>query len=231
MLQELFEHCCDKIETANQQLEHTLGWRFLVVPKANFIERPDVALITLQPGGRVDDPRHPRESSERGPAYIVEEWKGFERGGAPLQIQFRTLFNELGTRLGTDEPDALLRASLAAYFIPFRSPTWKDFPHQRESAAFSTQLWKEILEQVHPKIIITIDTFTFTKLLQVAPGQPDRAREFPTGWGNYNASVVTLSSGAVLCRFPHLSRFSIFNRPKSREQVAAILDAVVEKVR
>ncbi len=50
---------------------------------------------------------------------------------------------------------------------------------------------------------------------------------FPTGWGNYNAEVITFSSAGrdrALLRLPHLSTYKLFSRP----QCAAALQRIAE---
>ncbi|PYS66255.1 MAG: hypothetical protein DMF74_01595 [Acidobacteria bacterium] len=140
--QELFEQCCSEIKSAYDQLGHKFGWRFLTCQSSAFVTHPKVALITLQPGGRRDYfPELPRESQERGSAYLIESWDGVPAGTAPLQQQVRGFFGALAQRIGAPSGDKLLTESLSSHFIPFRAPKIALLPNKRASLDFSESLW------------------------------------------------------------------------------------------
>src|SRR4030095_2650416 len=115
-------------------------------------------------------------------------------GEAPLQVQVRRLFRLLAAAQGGQTTgDELLNTSLAAYFVPFRSPQIRALAHRRESLAFATKLWTEILDYCTPRLIITIDQRTTRCLLGILNGTRSR-RQFEVGWGTFSADVFAYSS-------------------------------------
>lgn len=50
-------------------------------------------------------------------------------------------------------------------------------------------------------------------------------KKIPLGWGNISGSRYRFDNG-VLIGLPHLSRFKIFNRAKSKEGLAILFDNV-----
>ncbi len=132
---------CDEIERAYADLGHQLGWRFLTSPQHTLSASTKIALITLNPGGSIDRPDHPRASSEAGSAYLVETWRnGLAPGAAPLQRQVQQLFAMLAEASHGVSGNELLGSSLSAYFIPFRSPSIKALAKPRESEQFASGL-------------------------------------------------------------------------------------------
>jgi hypothetical protein len=134
---------------------------------------------------------------------------------------------------GRTTGDALLNSSLAAYFVPFRSPQFKVLSNPRESLAFAVDLWTQILSYCHPRLIITIDQQTtrcLTRILNAKSGSTPSRRQFGIGWGMYKADLFAYESVAVL-RWPHLSRFAIFGREASRPHVKRILAAAASHLR
>ena len=230
----IFSQACAAIQEEYSRLGYQLGWRFLASPRSTLNRNTPIALITLNPGGSVDRPDHGRESSEAGSAYVVETWpQGGRPGRAPLQTQVRRLFAELADVQGRERSgDDLLHRSLAAYFVPFRLPTFKSLTCSRDALAFASKLWAGLFRQIDPKLIITIDHETSQRLTQILGEQFGIApvtRRFPTGWGAYNAELVAFESGDIrrmILRFPHLSRFGIFGRPESKLHVERIMEAV-----
>ena len=233
-MENLFTESCAEIEDVYVRLGHTMGWQFLASPQATLRRDCQIALITMNPGGSVDRPDHGRESSEAGSAYIVQAWKhGYAPGQAPLQVQVRTMFSLLAaTRGGRTTGDELLNASLAAYFVPFRSPQFKALAHRRESLDCAVKLWTRIFSHIAPKLVITIDQVTTRHLLRILGskyGVPSR-QKFPIGWGTYTADAFSFDSGDVrlaLLRLPHLSRFPVFGRPTSQPYLERVIQAVV----
>jgi hypothetical protein len=228
---------CADIQDAYDRLGHTMGWQFLTSPRAT-LRGCEIALITMNPGGSIERPDHGRESSEAGSAYIVEAWKhGYAPGEAPLQVQVRRMFSLLASaQSGRITGDELLNASLAGYFVPFRSPQFKALAHPRESLSFATKLWARIFEYIDPKLIITIDQKTTRHLLPILStkyGAPSR-QQFPIGWGTYDADLFSFPSVDVqraLLRLPHLSRFPVFGRQTSQRHVERIIAAVASSLR
>ena len=230
-----FDDACDRIRVAYDELGHDLGWRFLTSPSATFDPRTEIALITLNPGGDRDRPDHPRESSEAGSAYIVEKWKSAgAAGGASLQMQIRRLFQLIAETRGLPlGGDGLLSKSLSAQFVPFRSPNLGALPRRKEAWAFASSLWAEIFEHIAPKLVVTIDGNTFTRLLPIVEakwGASDTQERLPTGWGNVSAELVRWNGsggGRAVLRLPHLSTFKLFSRDACRPFVYGIVEDAV----
>jgi hypothetical protein len=143
----LYTECIDSISVEYTRLGHTLGWRFLTSPRKTLVPHAPLALLTLHPGGSGrPDPSHGTGSCEAGSAYVHESW-GRPPGQAPLQTQVRALFAWLGR-----DPDD----SLSAYFIPFRSPSYEALPARQASWTFAVRLWRDILSQVHPTLVVCL---------------------------------------------------------------------------
>jgi hypothetical protein len=229
----LFTEACEEIARAYDQLGHGIGWRFLASAQSTLAPSTPIALISMNPGGSFEPPDHGRESCERGSAYIVESWAGCPPGEAPLQRQIRLLFAELAeVQCADSSGDALLDASLSAYFVPFRSPSFDALAHQTRSLDFADRLWARLFRNLDPKLIITIDRQTTKRIARILKKKlhaPPFTRSFATGWGQVSADIVTFDGpeGArSILRFPHLSRYKLFGRSKSAQQIDQILQAV-----
>ena len=237
---DLFDRSVGQIEQAYRDLGHALGWRFLTGPKATLSPRTRIGLITMNPGGDHEPEDHPRGSCEAGSAYLVEAWPGYARGRAPLQLQIQAMLGALARHLGDPSPLAqfMNERVLSAQYVPFRSPSFAALPRRRESLAFANGLWRGILAHWQPRLLITIDTETYSSLQATLLGHSaqiiDR-QHLPTGWGDYQAEVIRLSrpDGAppiTLARLPHLSRFALFGRPASRPHMDVFLRRLAESI-
>lgn len=228
---DLFEDTIKRIERFYKDHGYRLGRRFLTCSRKVLDGgTPQIALITLNPGGKRQRPDHPQNSCEEGCAYLVESWKnGMPPGEAPLQIQVRRMFAELAIKLRySGTPENLLEESLSGYFVPFRSPSFEELEHRREALDFGESIWSSILESVRPGLIICIDTKTYERLKELIP-RIYRLRETnhlrpKTGWGDYRADIVEFgeSSEVRLLRLPHLSRFGLFGNPARAEHIDRI---------
>lgn len=231
MLRKLFDWASDEIEKAEGDLDHRLSWRFLTTPASTFSADTDIAFIALNPGGDRIPVDHPRRSSEVGSAYVYESWKS-----TALQNQVRCLFKEIGSAIGKTDHLSLMDKSLMAYYIPFRSPNLKSLPRQKETREFAFSLWSQILNQLNPSLIVTIDRLTFNDVCRIVESRSGAetisTEKFETGWGKCSADVRKFSASRLkvlaVARFPHLSRFRIFDRPASQKQVRMIVDAMTE---
>lgn len=223
-MEELFSAWCTRIDLAYKNLGHTLGWRFLTCPRANLCSSTKVALLSPNPGGRRDRSDHGRESCETGPAFLVEQWN------SRIQEQVPLLFRELSRVLNVSiENDKLLRESLTAYFVPFRSPDLLSLPNRPASIAFAEDLWRDVFQIIDPHVVIALEKEVGSRLSQILS---DKHGVIPTieslevGWGKYCADVhVFRLDGCrrLLIRFPNLGRFTIFGRPESERPIAEIL--------
>lgn len=233
-MEAIFSQSCAAIEDQYRRLGYQLGWRFLASSRSTLTRNTPMALITLNPGGSVDRPDHGRESSEEGSAYVVESWgRDDTPGGAPLQTQVQRLFSRLANLQGSGmSGDDLLNKSLAAYFVPFRSPTFNALSHPQEALAFASRLWSGLFDEIDPDLIITIDQRTTQRLAHILSkklGTLPTRQPFPIGWGTYRAELLVFNSSGMrraILRLPHLSRFRIFGRPQSEPYVEPIIQAV-----
>ena len=227
---DLFEDTVKRIERFDKDPRYQLGWRFLTCSRKVLDGTPQIALITLNPGGEEQRPDHPRNSCEEGCAYLDESWKnGKPPGEATLQIQVRKMFAELAEKLeypGT--PEELLEESLSGYFIPFRSPDMESLSHKREALDFGESIWSSILESVRPGLIICIGKDTYKRLKSLVPRVYglSGANHIPikTGWGNSEADIVEFDENpkTKLLGLPHLSTFKLFSRAGCTEPVGRI---------
>lgn len=204
-----FNELCQQIEGEYKALGHSLGWRFLYCSKELLNQNPQVALITLNPGGDFEPEGHGQGSCENGSAYKVEQWthrgKLYSKGEAPLQLQVCWMFESLGIPL---------ESVLAGAFVPFRSPDWKSLPCKKESQQFAKVLWRRVLQDVSPRLILTVDTVTYS-FLKSQFGRPMgnpwvEPAYFPGGVLCHEAEIY---KNCALVRLNHLSRFPAFSFP------------------
>ena len=234
MTDTLFEWACAEIRNAEQKLGHKLSWRFLTTPAKTLTPDARIAFIALNPGGnriRVD---HGRESCELGSAYLHETWRSVD-----LQQQVQALFREIAVATSHPDYQSLMDTSLMAYYSPFRSPSYRELCDPRGSRNFAFRLWSHLMEHISPQLVLTIDRDTYTDVGRILASKPQtvllETREFDSGWGDYRVDVARYGSlgteMATLVRFPHLSRFKIFNRPASAEHVRHIIRYITEQLR
>jgi hypothetical protein len=191
--------------------DQALEWRLLYSPR-RVLSGARVAFIGLNPGGRFVDPTHGKFSCEAGSAYrrSVENWGP----SSALQDQVIALFNRLGV-----VPEDVLAGNL----VPFRSPSENSLAGAAEATAFGKNLWKEILGKVSPSIIVTMGVPANREVANLL-----RVREVKAiaiGWGNLTASRARFAGGTWI-GLPHLSRFTIMNRPASKEALDELFDGL-----
>jgi hypothetical protein len=208
---DLFLDCVAEIEAEYARLGHLRGWRFLASPRNTLASTARVALLTLNPGGERIDRSNGIESCEAGSAYVRERWGNQQPGASPLQKQVRAMFAWLNV-----DPDV----TLTAYFIPFRSPEYAELVAQQESLEFGCKLWRRILSEVQPTLVICLGK-DVEKGLYSLWGRPLAMTEHPVGWEPQRA-VLSRYPGKLLLRLPHLSRFRIFGRAASAEPLRVI---------
>jgi len=178
-----------------------LGWRLLYSPR-RVLSGARVAFIELNPGGRFINPAHGEFATEAGSAYRreVEDWGP----SSSLQEQVMELFRRL---------DVLPEDVLAGNLVPFRSPSEDSLPGASEARVFGRNLWKKILDNVRPSIVVSMGSTTnreISGLLMVRD-----TTKHPIGWGNYTASRGNFAGGTWI-GLPHLSRFAIMKRSASQ---------------
>ena len=229
----LFDQCIADIEQAYTDLGHTLGWRFLCVSKRVLQTRPKIALLTANPGGNKVAPMHPFSSCEHGCAYISENWGTAEIGQHKLQRQVQLLFEGIAAKVSPkDGGIELMENSLIGYFIPFRSPRLAALSHKRESTQFARSLWMPLIDQLRPKLIITIDRNTYRHVDKILRNRIATSviqhEVMRTGWGKCTMDIVRYLRGqdlTTLLRLPHLSTFQLFSRAQCTPFLDEILSA------
>lgn len=236
---DLFSESVSEIEREYRRLGHQLGWRFITGPKATFSPHTEVAFISLNPGGDIDLPDHPHESSERGSAYLIECWKGKPAGTESLQIQFQRLAAALQQQFDDKSTlaDYINNKILTAHFIPFRSKRFKTLHAKAESISFGRKLWKQIFEFILPSTIVTLDPHTFgaiSEIIASSSGVLLSQKKFQTGWGAGTRSPIgcevrkyrQASKVVTILRLPHLSTFKLFSNEKCEPHLSEIFGYV-----
>jgi hypothetical protein len=213
---------------------YSYGWRLLTTSKNTLEKNSGIFLITLNPGG---DGRNIQgqsiESCENGNAYIYERWKGKEEQ-SKLQLQFQSIFKVICEKTNANDFEGLLESSICGYYVPFRSPTWEKLEYKSQSIEIANRIWKSIISQSTPKIIITIDKITYENIQKIITNLDYNyidETDFTTGWGNYKAKISRFdkqSEKLSILRLPHLSRFSIFNREKSEKEIDKMFDFLLK---
>jgi hypothetical protein len=217
---DIFDRSVAAIESEYIRLCHTLGWRFMMGPRATLTARASIGFITLNPGGKGISYDQPSESCENGNAYVTEVWSGGVPRAAALQRQVQMLFAALAAEL---EYKGSLQAFMdeevmSAYFIPFRSPSMRTLHRAKESLEFATRLWTWIFDAWMPRCILTIGVDSFRAIVTILRGRPlariIRTETFATGWANRQAESIELDGLRVdgpvtIARLPHLSRYQL----------------------
>lgn len=202
-----------RIETGYASSGNTQGWRFLY-SHSFVLNHADVAIIGFNPGGGGQISEHGEFDVPPGTsAYLDESWKDYPAGSEPLQLQIRALCGWLHV-----EPQTVL----AGNFIPWRSRSLRTLKEPDRAKAFARALWSDIFQVVQPRLVITIGLETGAHIAKVL--QTAAATRVGIGWGNYSATIAT-NERQRLIAFPHLSRFQIMDRPKSREALEKIFQS------
>jgi hypothetical protein len=204
-----------EIEEAYSASGNKLGWRFLYSP-IEVLNGADVAFLGLNPGGRGDPKDHSgfaaeaRYAAEAESAYVSERWNGALAGQSPLQLQVRSLFQGLGV-----EPERVLAGNL----VPFRSASWAELYDKDSAVAFGCALWRRILMAVRPGLVIGMGRVATKHLGKIL--ETNGETRVCVGWGRV-AGTRAEFPGGVLVGLPHLSRFPIIGREKSKPAVAQL---------
>jgi hypothetical protein len=231
-----FEQIVGTIQQAHDALGHTRGWRFLTVPRRTWTSRPDIALLTLNPGGAGPDPSQGAASCEYGCAYRMERW-GAAPGQSALQVQVLALLEQLRMRLRPDTAsiEFMDERVLGAYYLPFRSPSFAELVNAGKSLEFARSLWTEILTPGIPRLLVTIDRIGFAGIRDILTETFSMpvcdSRIFQTGWGKCRAEVIRCGSSradaTTILRLPHLSTYKLFSRGSCLPHLNEILEFTV----
>ncbi|AIE76182.1 hypothetical protein D082_50200 (plasmid) [Synechocystis sp. PCC 6714] len=215
----LFEALASEIDETYAKLGHSLGWRFLTSPKRTLSKETDYIFLTINPAGNKITHADSRESCENGSPYLYERWKNSAPGKSPLQVQIQLLFMELEW-----EFDSVLSGQL----VPFRSPSWNDLPHQKQSLNFGISIWARIIAHVQPKMIVAVGKTQLREPICKMLGSPILSSEELVGWGSISAGLDIFDS-CSLVTLPHLSRFQIMGRDKSKEPIRKLIQTARAK--
>ena len=233
----VFEEIVLEIEEEYSKSENNLGWKFLTVSKNSLLKNSGTFLITLNPGGTKEDPRHGKGSCENGCAYLTEIWKkDCCPGQSTLQRQIQLLFQKIAhyNRYGYKNYTELMECSVCGYFIPFRSPNLKSLKKKNETLDLGKRIWKKVFINSYIHLIICIDTITFLKVKEILAELncfEISSSDYDTGWGTYKSTVVKYTRNnqvLTLVRFPHLSRFTIFGSEASKQYIDTIFNKIFE---
>jgi hypothetical protein len=184
--------------------ESALGWRLLYSPR-RVLDDARVAFIGFNPGGSSNNPLHSQFSSEKGSAYHkdIEDW----RPNSTLQDQVIAHFERL---------EVVPEDVLAGNLVPFRSPSEKGLPDASTAITFGRNLWATILDSARPNIVISMSATVNREISQLLMIQ--NAQKHPISWGHYTATRGVFKGGTWI-GLPHLSRFGIMNRTKSKSAI------------
>jgi hypothetical protein len=161
----LFDEIIENIKKEYATNSNKIGWRFLVTSKKTFQQNNGIAFITLNPGGKIDREDHPRESSENGCAYLIDDWENKNKPGqSPLQKQIQYLFKEITVTIKENDYEKVINSSLCAYFIPFRSPSMQSLKQKDSCIQLARNIWRKVLSVNQFKVIICIDKETYKNL-------------------------------------------------------------------
>ncbi len=220
-----FSTLVNRIETAYDELGHTLGWRFLASPQTTLSPQARLAFVGLNPGGSTFSP--PIASVENGNAYRLERWDASGNLN-PLQVQVRLLYDGLAKHLPTASTPELMDQTLTWNFCPFRSPSWDQLLNKDRSVAFAQELSSEVLSFAQPRVVICLGSVAAEQLSQALASHGSRLvgrpRLIPSGWGSTTFGLAVHRSpqaDTMLVRLPHLSRFGVFGRPSAAEGSAS----------
>jgi len=215
--------------------ENIIGWRFLASSYERLNKNNGILLITMNPGGKEIPQNHSVDSCENGCSYLVESWNGYLPGEAPLQKQVQLLFKDIGEILNENYFN-LINNALIGYYIPFRSPTFKELKNSKNALKIAKNLWTDILFDLIPKVIITFDKQTYKDVSEIYlikfNYKLTKKARISIGWGDYCAEIITIvksNTKISIIRFPHPSRFAIFGRKQSSNGINMILSQAFEK--
>lgn len=235
---DLFEESIQSIQRFYETSNHTLGWRFLCSSKKS-LNNPQVALITLNPGGNEIPDGHSWGSCENGSAYLTECWNVSSRPGqSSLQRQIQLMFERVIKLSGLNvNRDKFIERSLCGYFVPFRSPRLEDLQDKQQSFEFASILWSRLFKYISPRLFICIDVKTHKKLrpllIDAYRLSLVKTQEYRTNWGNVTATLDELNgvSQMNLLRLPHLSTFKLFTSGKCQDQLDIIFREACRVIR
>ena len=155
------------------------GWRLWYHPLSILDRSPQVLFMGINPGGSGHNPNHGTYSQERGCAYLIENWGSNSQVKEPVPELFKAA-------------DLDITTATISNFVPFRSEgegKLKQNPQYKLMLRWCDELWAELLEEVKPRLVISIGAIPRDGLRRVL-GKPMNPKE---------ESAVSSSHSA--CRF------------------------------
>ncbi len=206
----------ERIERRYREGGYGLDWRLLYSP-AVVLEGASVAFVGLNPGGSKKPNDHAEFAMASGSAFVEERWKGRPPGAAPLQRQVLSLFEMLGER-----PEDVLAGNLVPFYTPSR---WTDLPDdekKKAAVAFGQELWRDMIRQARPSLVIAHGKLPFEALRKTLGGTAPR--EYDLEWAGAPGRRCTWQGGALV-GLPHLSSYAVVT--SRRTAVRRLLDGFV----
>jgi hypothetical protein len=189
------------------------NWRFITCPE-RWLDTAELAIVTCNPGAEKVPADHPRWSQEKGSAYVVEKWKNSPAGETQLQQQIQRLVAIL---------DLSMEKVASWHAVPFATITEAALLKDKRFISFGVDLTRWALERCKAKTIICVGKKIPATVVQNALGLKNpKKTSLKVDWGEVELNYYQHEDRRVV-ELPHLSRFSLLNRPKSE---AAILQAV-----
>jgi hypothetical protein len=201
----------DRIQEAYVAGGYNLGWKLLYSP-SDVLNGPRLAFVGLNPGGSVCPENDAELATVDGSAYVTEVWeRASQPGQSKLQRQVRCLFDRLG-----EAPESVLAGNL----VPFRSPSWEKLPMRDWALEFGKSLWRDILAETRPELVIAMGDVVFSVLREILG--VEMTQRILVSWGSVSGEHGKFAHG-TLVRLPRLSRFGIITRPTSQDALRALI--------
>ena len=228
-----YQSAVSAIRSAYTELGHDDGWIFLYSSAQTLRPSTQIVFAGLNPGsGRVTQEM---ESTEEGNAHRIARWDG-KIEMVPLQDQICGLFKSIAAKCEDIDPDMLMDSTLTGNLCPFRSSSWEEIHNKKKSLAFSRQLWSQILDYVNPSVLICMTDQTtkeFSRISRTAGWKQESSLQGSVGWGPVKYAMKLLNRDGderLIVRIPHLSRFRIVGRRKSRPAIDHIVTEVSRRI-
>jgi hypothetical protein len=215
-----------RIEEVYLHYNFNEGWRFLNCYQKNLKRNNGIMILTLNPASRksIDYENEVRFSYESGFSNLAE--RAISEVSPQLKKFLKNVHSQIHTAISIEK---FINDVLVGYFIPIRSSSFKNLKNRKELITLGKELWTPILkanldslqllaviDKVTMKAVIEI--FLIIGLIEIE----SKGMKLETGWGNYTADIKRFKFNdktITLLRLPHLSRFKIFGREKSKDEI------------
>lgn len=201
-----------RIESEYRAGGYGRGWRFLYNGSSTLACPNGVIFLGLHPGGtEADFERDGFAVPEAECAWLDEAW-----AQTPKNSRLPKVFEEL-------EID--LRSTLAANFIPFRSPRLQLLPNKQRAIEFCKELWQDIVGNVKPRLILTMgrESFEATSFLPSWTELPP----IPAGHADWRYRFAN-ANGISIFNMPNIAIYQPFDDGEKYEQFKQFRQRVLE---